>query len=240
MVQIFLALMVIAGCGSAEDTATVGENVATPAAAVAQSGDDDRDRNRSRDLIINMELSHNKTLQNSELWVGEPISVEFGEILPQPINLHVKKGDPAEKLLDPQKGRAVLKLRFVISQSGSFESHGFKDAEGRYWQIKKVQEAKDFPRQITLLVKLRKSRQDLKHRIWKADVVKVEQGQFLKQRFSLSVALNGPYEKTLSGKKTPLFARIKFKRLMGQASSPNGFVDRARRVWEIAQAELVR
>ena len=75
--------------------------------------------------------------------------------------------------------------------------------------------------------------------IYKGDMKKVEKGDFLKQRFKLSVAKNGPFAKILSSTKHRFHARIAFKRVFGQKTTQNGFIDRANRVWEIAQAELL-
>jgi len=239
MLYFFWSLFFFIGCGAEEKT----EEASNSAGAESSEGAldfDERDRNISRDLIINAEFSHIQTIASSEYWVGEPISTEFGKIMPQAIHLHVRKGDSAEEFMDPSRGTAVVKVRFVLGEAASASEHGFKDAEGRAWELKSVVPAKDFPREITLLVKLKKPRLDQGQWIWKGDMAKVERGQFLKQRFILSVSKDGAFDGVLPTEKAPIAARIAFKRVFNQSATKNGFIDRANRVWEIAHAELVR
>lgn len=238
MLQFFMMLLILLGCTGEEESQLASSTTSNEESETKSS--DIRNRDRSRDLIITMEFAHDESLKSSELWVGEPIAVEFGEILPQSINLHVEKGHAVEKHLNPKKGRAVAKLRFARGKVEDSKRHGFKDAEGRHWALTSVSEAKDIPREITLLVKLRKPRVDQGQRIWKGDMLKVEKGQFLKQRFVLSVSEGNDFDKTLATKYAPLVARISFKRVMNQSKTSNGFIDRVYRVWEIAQVELVR
>ena len=238
MLQFLLILFIMFGCAGAEESAAVSSGDETQAAE--SSPVDKRDRSRSRDLIITMEFDHNASLKTSELWVGSPISVEFGEIKSQTINLHVSKGDDAEKYLDPQKGRVIAKLRFAIGDESDAKSHGFTDGEGRHWALKSVSPGKDILRHITLLVKLRKPRLDQGQRIWKGDMLKVEKGQFSMQPFMLSVTEGNAFDKTLAYKSSPLKARVSFKRTMRKSKPSNGFIDLDKRVWEIAHAELVR
>ena len=235
MWQVFLVIFFLFGCSSTAESVQDPNEENNDMTSVS----DDRDRNRSRDLILNMEFSHNYTLDSSELWVGEPITVEFGDFKPQHINLHVRKDDPVTEFLDPEIGRAMVNIRFVRSDKSAALSHGFEDARGRFWEITKVKKAIDFPRDITLVVELRKPKLDQHQWIFKGNMKKVEKGDFLLQYFKLSVSKNSQFAKILSTKKARFNARIAFKRVFGQKTPQNGFIDRANRVWEIAQVELL-